>query len=896
MSTVDILRDILVVLVAAKIAAELAERLNIPAVVGEIVAGVIIGPSLLGLVGTTEVLEVFAELGVILLLLQVGMEMDLGELAAVGRASVSVAVLGVVVPMVGGYAAGVALGQDSNTALFLGAALAATSVGITARVFSDLGALGSVEARTVLGAAVADDVLGLVILTIVVRIVTDGSVSLATVVWTITAAVGFLAITATLGGKLGVWLFRVIQRHSRSAGTLVALALAFALFFAELADVAKLAPIVGAFVAGLALSRTESRERISRELTPVGHLFIPVFFLQIGIAADVERFIDPTVLGIAGVLVVVAIVGKLASSLALFNAPGDKMLVGLGMLPRGEVGLIFATIGLTQGVLDDDLYAALLLVVLVTTLMAPPLLKARLRAMKRRSTQVGPTDVMPSAGWLWLDDDLVELAAAPPPDQTSTIAFDAALRVSEGARPGPRLLEFLGGTEPVPWDEHATRRLVDVLERGNERGWRFLDTSGVLLRLLPEVAAAVARRHRDPGFVDPSLVVRFPTIEALRDLAAADPVAIEVLDRLEDPEVLTMAAFLLDLAGERPPADLLRAVADRLQLDAGRREELLVLCSEQGLLRGVSGRLDAASEDSALAVASHLALPEYTRALYLLDLALGPIESVGRDRLDRLLEGVIAAQEGIGRDSEPGAFAYRRDEALRLAAGDREPVVDRIRHASRPYLLAQSPERIVAQARLLSPRPHRREVRVALGPVPRGGWYVDIAARDQAGLLAAVAEVFADRELDISTANIATWGDGAALESFTVEARPGLSMPSGEELASAIETRLGTRTVATPLPDADVAFDDAGSPWYTLCEVRHVDRPGLVADVAAALSVAGASVHAADLVTVDGVAVDSFALTDSGGGKLTRDQKDAIRTVLQGGGRSRGRLGWLVGR
>ena len=279
MSPTEVLRDVLVVLVFAKLAAEIAERVKIPAVVGEIIAGVLIGPSLLGLVDTSSALEVLAEFGVILLLLQVGMEMDIDELAAVGKASVSVAVLGVILPMIGGYAVGIALGQDSNTSLFLGASLAATSVGITARVFSDLGALTTVEARTVLGAAVADDVLGLVILTIVVKIVSSGSVSAGTIVGTIALAVGFLVVATVLGGRLGVVLFRWIQRNSRAAGTLVALALAFALFFAELADAAKLAPIVGAFVAGLALSRTESRERIARELTPVGYLFIPVFFL-----------------------------------------------------------------------------------------------------------------------------------------------------------------------------------------------------------------------------------------------------------------------------------------------------------------------------------------------------------------------------------------------------------------------------------------------------------------------------------------------------------------------------------------------------------------------------------------------------------------------------------------
>ena len=179
MTVVEILRDLLILLVAAKFAAEVAERIHVPAVVGEIVAGVVIGPSLLGLVGTTDVLEVLAELGVILLLLQVGLEMDVRDLAAVGRASMSVAVIGVVLPMAMGFGVGVAFDYDGNTALFLGAALAATSVGITARVFSDLRALTSVEARTVLGAAVADDVLGLVILTVVVRIVTEGTVSIA---------------------------------------------------------------------------------------------------------------------------------------------------------------------------------------------------------------------------------------------------------------------------------------------------------------------------------------------------------------------------------------------------------------------------------------------------------------------------------------------------------------------------------------------------------------------------------------------------------------------------------------------------------------------------------------------------------------------------------------------
>ncbi len=895
MTPAEVLRDVLVILVAAKLAAEVAERLKIPAVVGEIVAGILIGPSLLGLVGTSNTLDVLAELGVILLLLQVGMEMDIKDLAAVGRASVSVAVLGVLVPLVGGYAAGLALGQDSNTSLFLGAALAATSVGITARVFSDLGALATIEARTVMGAAVADDVLGLVLLTIVVKIVGDGGVSASTVISTVLLAVGFLVVTSVLGGRLGIVLFRAIQKWSRAAGTLVALALAFALAFAELADVAKLAPIVGAFVAGLALSQTESRERIARDLTPVGHLFVPVFFLQIGIAAEVERFVDPTVLGIAAVLTVVAVIGKLVSSVALFSAPGDKLLVGLGMLPRGEVGLIFATIGLTEGVLDSDLYASLLLVVLVTTLAAPPLLRLRLRAI-RSGARDDVVDPMPPSGWLWVDDGVVDLAAQAPHDLQITLALDAALRVSDGARPGPRLLDWIARGEAPAWSPDATRRLVEVLVRGNDRGWRFLDTSGVLIRALPEVAEAVERWHRDPELIDPGQVVRFETVDALHQLLRTDAVAVAVHGRLEHPDRLVLAALVLDVAGEHPPVALVEALADRLGLDDDDRDGVLVLTSEQGLLRGVSRRADAASEASTLSLAVHLSDPELVRALYLLDLLVGPLDAVDRDRLDTMVSRVLAAQDGIDRDDEPGAFAARRAEALRLARGDGAAVVDRIHHAPRPYLLAEFPERIVAHARLLDPRPDRREVRVAMTPDGGGSWIIDVAARDQPGLLAAVTEVFAELELDVLEARVTTWGDSAALETFTVAPRPGATIPEVPALETSVAARLGGRIESEALPEAEIAFDDAGSPWYTLCEVRHLDRPGLLATIASALSISGASVHAADLETRDGRAVDRFSLTDRAGAKLGRDDKDAIRAALLEGSRGRGRLGRLLGR
>src|SRR6266540_5566356 len=291
MDIAHVLRDILVVLVAAKVAAELAERIGVPAVVAEIVAGILVGPSLLGLVGEAdEVLRTLGEIGVILLLLEVGLEMDLVELGKVGRASLLVATVGVVTPLVLGTGAMVLIGDDGNTALFVGAALTATSVGITARVFGDLRALATTEARTVLGAAVADDVMGLVVLTVVVRLVTQGSVSALSVAGIVAVAVGFLVVGGAVGLRIAGPLFGQIERMSRSAGTMVALALAFTLAFARLADAARLAPIIGAFLAGIALSRSDQSQVIRRELAPVGHLFIPVFFLQIGIDAQISAF------------------------------------------------------------------------------------------------------------------------------------------------------------------------------------------------------------------------------------------------------------------------------------------------------------------------------------------------------------------------------------------------------------------------------------------------------------------------------------------------------------------------------------------------------------------------------------------------------------------------------
>jgi Kef-type K+ transport system membrane component KefB len=903
----SVLLDILVVLIAAKLAAEIAERINVPAVVGEIVAGVIIGPSILAFVGSNETLSVLGELGVILLLLGVGMEMDVAELGAVGRSALSVACIGVVVPMAGGYAVASALGHSSNQSLFMGAALAATSVGITARVFSDLRALATVEARTVLGAAVADDVLGLVILTVVVRLVSEGSVSIADVGLILLVAIGFLVVATFVGSKLAPGVFQFLDRHARSAGTLVAIAFAFTLGFAELADAAQLAPIVGAFVAGLALSGSTASERIQRELAPVGHLFIPVFFLEIGISARVETFVKPEVLGIAGGLLVVAIVGKLVASAGALGAPGDKLLIGLGMIPRGEVGLIFATIGLREGILGGNLYAALLLVVLATTLMTPPLLKWRLNRMRANTAgRLESTESQPAGGWLRIEDGVVDLAADPPSRLALHLTLDAALAVAGGPRPGARFLDWIGewSDASLRWDDDATKKLFAVLDKGDIRAWRFLETTGVLERALPELAEAMNRRRADPFLIDPSQVLRFTLVDRIREVVATDPIAAAEHAQLRHPEWLLLAALILDTVGEdASPVALARRISQRLDLGAAAEQEIALLVGDSGLLRAAARKFDGLEEERVYPITIHLEQPERARALYLLTLALGDLTPWERERLDelhRLVMALLEQPDVTGLEAR-NLVERRRAEALRII-GDDKYVADRIKHAPRAYLLAQEAPDIARQAALVEPLPGRSAARVSVLPNVSGEWQVEVAARDRPGLLATVSGVLADLGLDILDATVATWPDTAALDSFHVrraalqpdrlapDELEKISSPDPVALEAAILDAFDTPLESLPNPDADMRFDDHASPWYTMFEVRSPDRRGLLHSLTAGISGAGANVHSAKLVTVSGQAVDRFELTDRNGRKLDEAGKEAVAAAIRGGVTARRRL------
>jgi Kef-type K+ transport system membrane component KefB len=391
---VDIARFFLALaamLVAAKLLGELAERVGQPAVLGELVAGVLLGGSVLGVVPAQglsgELTHVLAQLGVLLLLFEIGLETDLREMFRVGPASLAVAVVGVMMPFGLGYGywayvphPAVGPGDLTTAAIFVGATLTATSVGITARVLSDLRRLTTPEARIIIGAAVIDDVLGLVILSVVSGVAAGAAVSMLGVIRTLAVAIGFLVVAVIVGRYLVPKLFDVVVRM-RVRFVLLVFAVAFALGLSALASLAGSALIIGAFAAGIILSGTNQFDTIEREVRPVASIFTPIFFVSVGASVNL-RLLDPTTpssrgtLLVAAVLTAIAIVGKLAAGWAAPWVRFRRVVVGVGMVPRGEVGLIFADVGRRSGLLTDEVFGAVLLMVMVTTFVAPPALKA----------------------------------------------------------------------------------------------------------------------------------------------------------------------------------------------------------------------------------------------------------------------------------------------------------------------------------------------------------------------------------------------------------------------------------------------------------------------------------------------------------------------------------------
>lgn len=372
-----LLLGLVIVWLAAKLAGEGMERLGQTAVLGELLAGVIIGPGALGLVRESEILHALAEIGVIILLFEIGLESDLGELLRAGLQSTVVALIGIACPFALGYGLAIWWGKPALVAVFIGATLTATSVGITARVLSDLGRLQEAASRVVLGAAVLDDILGLVILAVVTGLVQTGAFSPITVGLILAKALVFLVLAVALGIRFAPTLLAWVGKM-RARGSLIVYAVLFCVLLAALSERIGLAAIIGAFAAGLILAKTEPRARIEEQLKPVADLFVPVFFVTVGMKVDpstLNPFGDGA-LRFALLLTAVAVLSKLAAGLGVYQRGVRRWPVGVGMIPRGEVGLIFAGIGLANRVIEEDLYAALITMVMVSTLIVPPWLKA----------------------------------------------------------------------------------------------------------------------------------------------------------------------------------------------------------------------------------------------------------------------------------------------------------------------------------------------------------------------------------------------------------------------------------------------------------------------------------------------------------------------------------------
>lgn len=429
-----VLLSLVVVYFASKLGGELSNRFGLPPVLGELVGGVVVGISVLHLlvfpetgadssssliisflkttaglnpdaaesvfVAQSEVISVLAELGVIILLFEIGLESNLKDLMAVGIQATIVAVVGVAVPFAAGTAGLMILfGIPAVPAIFAGAALTATSIGITSKVLSELGRLNSKEGQIILGAAVIDDVLGIIVLAVVASLAKDGAVDVGKVVYLIISASGFLLGAIALGNLFNKTFVAIVDKL-KTRGELVIPAFIFAFVMAYIAAVIQLEAILGAFAAGLVLEETDKRKELQKQIVPIADMLVPIFFVTVGAKTDLS-VLNPAVptnregLVMACFLILIAILGKLVTGFSVFGQPQiNRLAIGVGMIPRGEVGLVFLGIGSSIDILSKPLEAAIIMMVIITTFLAPPLL---------RFVFPEPTLVSPNSNELLLD-------------------------------------------------------------------------------------------------------------------------------------------------------------------------------------------------------------------------------------------------------------------------------------------------------------------------------------------------------------------------------------------------------------------------------------------------------------------------------------------------------------
>ncbi|MFN2636773.1 MAG: cation:proton antiporter [Gemmatimonadaceae bacterium] len=391
---VHLLLVLAVVLLTTRALSFLAEKLGQPTILGELLGGVVLGASVLGILDPSDLaIHTLAQLGLLILLFEIGLETDLRALTRVGGTAAVVAVVGVVLSFALGYGTLSALGVGRLAAVVCAASLTATSIGISTRVLAELGFLQTEEGRVVLGAAVLDDIIGLVILSIIGSFVTGEAISASGVARTTAIAFGFVALAILVGSFVVPPLFQAARRL-RSPSTIAVMGLAFAFLLAALAGMLGSAIIVGGFVAGVLLNRIEQADHVKSSARAMGSLLTPIFFASVGASVDLRALAEPRTLFITLVLLVAGGIGKMIAGYAPVWVKGSRTLIGVAMLPRGEVELIVAQTGLAIGALNASLFGAITLMVLLTTLLSPPLIQAVARR-DPRARELAPTPVAP---------------------------------------------------------------------------------------------------------------------------------------------------------------------------------------------------------------------------------------------------------------------------------------------------------------------------------------------------------------------------------------------------------------------------------------------------------------------------------------------------------------------
>jgi Kef-type K+ transport system membrane component KefB len=401
-----VLLTLFIMLVAAKLMAELFERLRQPPVAGEILAGVIIGPGLLGLAAPTEPISILAEIGVIFLLFNVGLETKPSAIFKVGKQAAVVAVLGVVAPLLGGWLLMRLWGNTTIEALFVGTAMVATSVGITARVLSGMGLLDAPTARIILGAAVIDDILGLLVLAVVSSLAA-GAVDYLEILTTAGLAIGFTIFVAAIGAPVVTRVAPGVDRLRSGHGMFI-LGLVLCLGLSVAAAYIGVAAIIGSFLAGMALAEASANHpRMHRQINGVTEFLVPFFLVNIGMQLRLDVFRSGSVIALCILVTLIAVATKLfgcglgAYTLGLKRAAQ----VGMGMVPRGEVGIIVAQIGLGLAVIGPEIFGVVLFMAVATTVIAPPFLKLFYAGEPAAEKEIGPAD----AGGIVVSEDLCKI-------------------------------------------------------------------------------------------------------------------------------------------------------------------------------------------------------------------------------------------------------------------------------------------------------------------------------------------------------------------------------------------------------------------------------------------------------------------------------------------------------